>query len=177
MSEALHKAHPHSDPPLGEKPKHINVDDTGISMSWRTAIAIISAVLTGAVAWTVFTATLARKVDLTEHDTSGSAHPVVVAVGEDAVPMPAVLRQHEQYRREYMVGFKQLSAKVDQQGSAIEDVHAGMNEDRAERIADRVADKVKDARASREVWQRTKERAISNLTAGRPIRDGLEGSL
>jgi hypothetical protein len=70
-----------------------------------------------------------------------------------------------------------LEAKVDAQGATISNVHDDMNEDRSERIADRAADKVRDARASREVWQRTKEKALSNLSAGRPIRDGLEGSL
>ena len=168
---ALQPAHSTSD-----RPTMINVDSTGISMSWRTAVMILGVFTIGAASWTVFTATLARKADLDEHDISAKAHPMIVAPGEDSQPMPALVRTHEQYRREYVVGFKQLSAKVDAQGATIANVHEDMNEDRAERIADRIADKVHDARASREVWQRTKERAIDNLSAGRPIRDGLDGA-
>lgn len=160
-----------------DRPTMINVDSTGISMSWKTAIAIIGAIVTGAAAWTVFTATLARKADIDQHDLSGTAHPIELVPGEPLVPMPALLKAHEQYRRTYIASFQKLEAKVDEQGKAIVNVHEDMNEDRSERIADRIADKVKDARASREVWQRTKEKALSNLSAGRPIRDGLDSAL
>lgn len=160
-----------------DRPTMINVDSSGISMSWKTAITVITSIVLGAAAWTVFTATLARKADLDTHDLSTSAHPIELVPGEPAISMPALLKAHEQSRRVLVSSFQQLEAKVDAQGATISNVHDDMNEDRSERIADRAADKVRDARASREVWQRTKEKALSNLSAGRPIRDGLEGSL
>lgn len=168
------KAHPGSDPPPGVKRTHLDVDETGVSMSWRTALSVVLAIVVGATAWTVFTATLARKSELDQHDMSGAAHPIVVAPGEEPMPMPQMLRQHERVGKQLTAAVTQLAQKVDDQGRAIDQVQQSMNESRAETLADRAADKVRDAQRSRDVWQSVRAKALRNMNAGLPAREGID---
>jgi len=168
------KAHPGSDPPPGAKRTHLDVDETGVSMSWRTAVSIISAIVAGAVMWTVFTATLTRRSELDAHDANNMAHPVVVSPGDEPVSMPVLLKQHDRTGKQLTTAVAQISQKVDAQGHAIEQVQQSMNEARAETLADRAADKVKDAQRSRDVWQSVRSKAMRNLNAGLPAREGID---
>ncbi len=134
-------------------------------MSWRTAMAVLAVVVGAVVASLAFVTTLASKVDLALHDASPTAHSDYRAQFASDI-------QHVRDNTNSKAA--SLAEQLNAQGAAIEAVRSSLNEDRSETLADRVADRVKDARASREVWQRTKWRALANLQSGKPIREGID---
>lgn len=87
-------------------------------------------------------------------------------------------------RAEYVPRFERLETAVEKQATTIGalvvttgELRDSQYDDRAERLADKVADPIRDARRSRETWQRVKAKALANQRAGNPIRDGLEAEL
>jgi hypothetical protein len=154
----------------------VNVDKTGVSMSWKTAWAAIGTIVAGAVAWTVFTATLSRKADLGAHDLSVDAHPITLTQGEAPASMPRLIVKHEQDHRQIVQDVAKLESKVNTNGGALTTVRNGFFDQRAEDLAYRAVDqlpKTVPPRQRVETWNRIKSRAKANLEAERDIRDGL----
>jgi ABC-type Zn uptake system ZnuABC Zn-binding protein ZnuA len=149
------------------------VDKTGLSMSWKTGVSIISFIICLILGWATFVATLAKKSDVESHNVSVYAHPVVLEKGEDPIPIAVIAKRHE---TEFKT-ITQVKKTVDSNKTEVLAVKNSFNEDRAERLADRAADKVKDSAKSRERWKQVKEKAKQNLSENKPIRDGLENYL
>jgi len=159
-------------------PRAINVDQTGVSMSWKTAIMIVAAVGMGAAAWTVFTSGLATKDQLVGHNLDSGAHPIVITSDQKgnpvALPTAQIVSGLSARVDEQVGAVESLSTKVDDTAKAVGQLADSVYEDRAERFADSIADKYRDARRSRTVWSDVKKKALSNLRSGKPLRDGLD---
>lgn len=147
----------------------MNVDKTGISLSWKTASAIATAIVAGAVAWTVFTASLARKSEITEHDLSLESHPIVLSPDAAPISQGRLLVKHDQAQNE-------MRDTLDKLQTTVLSVRNGFFDARAEDFAYRVVDKMPDTipyRQRQERFEQVKARVRANLEADRDIRDGL----
>lgn len=159
------------------RPTAIDVDRTGVSMSWKTALGIAGFIVAGAVAWTVFTASLATKAEASEHNLSIDAHPIVLVPGQPPVSMPRLLAQHEQAQAEMKESVTKLTEVVGKNERVVASVRNGFYEQRAEDLAYRIVDKLPTNTPNRqrlETFQRVKEQAKANLEDEHDIRQGLE---
>lgn len=158
--------------PLGSisRMTYMNVDKTGMSMSGKTAIAIfgflVSAIVVLVSGWFAFIGTNATKADLVAHDSSNKVHEIQIDKDSEPEAMPVVVKRNAVAVRE-IVKIKETVITVKN----------GFHEDRSERLADRAADKVRDPKKSLDRWKKVKRKAMSNLEAKKPIRDGLEDYL
>lgn len=165
-------AHDATPSPGSEKPVHLNLDATGMSMSLRTMAAfitgIISIVLVLAGGWYSFLLTTATKADLKEHnvDVNGIAHPVLLQEEKYPIGSAPVVQKHDKE-------IKTISTTMKAVTDDLLTVKNGFIDDRAERLADRAADKVKNKARSREMWKHVKDKAKQNLEEGKPIRAEL----
>lgn len=171
----------HSSSPGGRRTvTFVDVDKSGVSMSWKTAVSVISVFIVGAVAWTVFTAGLSTKADASAHDTSVVAHPVDLDDNEKtpAVPLPeaakaGIKKDAAQDRRLDVV-----EAKAEDNGNVIVTVKNGFYEQKAEKLAHkRVKQLPKNTSYGRKKieFDRVKKRAMENQKdPKKDIHDGLE---
>lgn len=152
-----------SDPPSGStRPTMMNVDKSGVSMSWKTAAAIIAAIVVGMLTANTFIASLARSSDLAAHDRASSAHP--------SHPKHAEVDEM----------IKPLQAKVDETSTAVITVQNGYYDQRAEDLAYRAVEKMPRRTPTRhriERFKQVKAHAKANLKAEVDIRTGIDGPL
>lgn len=149
---------------------YMNIDKSGVSMSWRTAIGILIAVSSIVIAWTVFASSNATKSDVSNHNISPDAHPIILDKDEPPVPMSKCIK-------DVATGVRKLDTQVKKSHKVMVKVKNGFYEDRAERLADRAVEKIRDPTRSRRKWKAVKEQAIKNLEDDNPIRQGLEDEL
>lgn len=174
-----HDSNPPSVRPSG-KLSYVNIDKTGLSMSWKTAIGLIVAIGTLLLGWIAFVQKLATADDINGHNLDQAAHPIEVK-DEDG---DKVVKSLPSCVKEQVVVQRSVSRKISSVESTVKDnrkgiiiVKNGFYEDRAERLADRAADKVQGRIRSRERWKYVKEKALDNLRNGKPAREGLEDYL
>lgn len=158
--------------------KYVNVDSTGVSMSWRTAFAVIGFFVSGAILWMVFTATLSTKAEMTQHG-AGKLEVHMVAItpeGEDKPIQVPITQQVETNTK----GFITVKNAVGRLHKKVGDVEDGIYEQRAEDLAYRAV-KLLPGRTSDErklrLYKSVKRKAKNNLKAGSDIRDGLDKEL
>ncbi len=170
-------------PPGSMTPRNINIDQTGISMSAKTAYRLFWGVVIAVIflmgGWYSFLATAASKADIENHDVdvNASEHPIKLHKDAHPIGMKQVVKRHDEEIAKVNGGLKDLQNEVKETKDAIITVKNGFHEDRAERLADQAAKKVRDADAKLERWQHVKRKALQNLKAEpkpKPIRDGLE---
>ena len=142
----------------------MNVDATGVSMSWKTAVTIISFVIFVMMTWNTFAGTLLKAADLTEHNASTTAHAQLPA-HVDHIQKAEVVAMVEPIR-------KQAAAT----SRTVIQVQNGFYDKRAADLAYRAVDNLpKNAstrtRITRFEW--VKSRALKNLREGRDILDGI----
>lgn len=167
-----------SNPPMGStgKMKYLNVDSTGFSMSWRTGVSVIVAIVTLMLLWTAFATTLAKKSDVTAHDVDSQAHKVMLEGKQKPEPIVAVVERHEQE----FVGLKATIGEVKKEVRENKDQTVELKETvvvgQAEQLADRAADKLQTRDPDRKLrqWRRVKSQALQNVKEKKPMRDGLE---
>jgi hypothetical protein len=146
----------------------INVDKTGLSMSWKTAVAIAGAIVMGMLAWNTFSASLARSSDLKAHDTSEVAHTDHPKHAD---------RIH---KTEVVEMIKPLKEQVESTAETVVTVQNGYYDQRAEDLAFKAVEKMPRAAPSRqriERFERVKRKAKANLKAKRDIREGIDDPL
>jgi hypothetical protein len=168
------------------KMKHFNVDETGISMSGKTAIAIIATIVTTLLTLVGYAASLATKEDVTAHNGNGEAHQIALdedgdgKVDEDKPkPVAEHLANHEKYRQDYLTGFTNVKNEVGKNTKAIGEVKDTQHEAAATTVAYRAVDQMPSSTPSRRKIQRfeqVKSRAKRNLKAERPIHEGIESA-
>lgn len=161
----------HHSPIPSVKPKFMNVDETGVSMSWKTAGGVLFLVCSGIAAVLAFIATLATKDDVRAHDGDQDAHVITITnpysgQTEDK-PMPEVVSKMQKD----IMKVKNKVDEIDDQVGAVQDT---VVIDQAERLADRAADRQRHPERKIRTWKYVKERAIQNRKEGKPLRDGLE---
>ena len=159
-------AHVPSVAPGSRRMTFLNIDKTGVSMSGKTALSLIAFIIFLVSGWFAFISANAMESDLAEHNESNQAHEIVVEEGAEPMPLSKVVKEHHK-----------VIKMVAKNTEVIVSVKNGFYEDRAERLADRAADKIEDASRSRERWKQVKQKAMRNLEAKKPIREGLEDFL
>lgn len=161
-----------SKPPLGSTSRmtFLNIDKTGLSMSPKTIVALVTFIIFLVSGWFAFLMVNATKADLktelTTHNASAQAHPIIVDKDSKPVGLPVVVKQQNETLK-----------VVKENRKVILTVKNGFHEDRSERLADRAADKVRDPKESLERWKKVKRKAMQNLKDEKPLRDGLEDYL
>ncbi len=155
--------------------KYVNVDSSGVSMSWKTAVAVITFFVAGAAAWTVFTATLSTKAEMIKHGASDlEAHTVSITPEGEDKPIEVPITQQVEADHKLVITVKNAVGKLHTKVSDVED---GIYEQRAEDLAYRAVGAL-PARASDErklrLYKSVKGKAKKNLKAGEDIRNGLE---
>jgi hypothetical protein len=164
------------DVPTGKsvfKSKSMQVDGSGISMNWKLTLGILAFFISSGTLWTWFGLATAADVK--------AAHTVITKTpdGKKAErPLNELVVEHEEYRQEYLVGFKNVENRVGKLEELGTEVQDAQHEERAEDLAYRHIDKMPKRTPERrkiEEFNRVKKRAKSNLKKKRDIRDGLEG--
>lgn len=153
----------------GVRPALVNVDSTGVSMSWRTfwwSLGIVAASIASVYA---FAQTIVFRADLDSHDGDDKAHPVLLEGALEREPTNDIVRRHERALRQLPT----IEATLRSQDATLADIKAAMYEDRAEELADTAVKRI-PLRAREETWKHVRKTAIENQHAGRPIRTGLE---
>jgi len=130
-------------------------DESGFSMSWRGFAVVLAILGGGTTASSLFG--LLGKNGMEEHNRDANAHNGLAGKVEKQTKT-----------------LEELSAKVDEQGSALLAVRNGFYDFRAEQIADEAAERVRGRDESREVFKRVKAQALDNLSQARLPRSGLE---
>lgn len=136
---------------------YVDVDKSGLSMSWRTAAAIVSCLIVGALAWSGFKATLVRSPDLAAHYEDPQAHPAMIKPLSDRV--------------------ERMDERLISTEQRVESVQDGMYDQRAEDLAYRSVSKMpEDASTEAKIrrFRQVKHRAKQNLKRGLDISDGLD---
>lgn len=158
----------HSVPPPKEgsqsKMSMINVDSSGLSMSWKTAVTAITFVVIGMMGWNTFSASVVRSADLAKHNGDPAAHGKHPAHA-DHIRKSEVVQMIEP-----------LKQQVADTEKAVIVVRNGFYDQRAEGLAYRAVDNLPETTGPRRRIQRFEEvrrTAKGNLEAGRPIRTGL----
>lgn len=168
--------------------KYVNVDSTGVSMSWKTAVSVVAFIVMGAIFWTVFTATLSTKADMADHggvhrtptrDGPGSLHPheVMIEQSGDAPPTAVPIAEQVTVNTKSVITVKNEVGRLYKKVDNIED---GIFEQRAEDLAYRAVEampRVASDEHKLKRFQRVKRKAVSNLKSGGDIRDGLAAEL
>lgn len=139
------------------RPTHINVDATGLSMSWKTAVAVVWFVVMAMLAWNTFSSSLAKSSDLTEHIKRSD-------------------KAHESLSAEIKSTVSPVRKQIEETAVAVISVQNGFYEARAEDLAYRAVEAMPERTPARERIDRfstVKRRAVDNLKAGKDIRDGI----
>lgn len=164
----------HHSPLPSVKPRFMNVDETGVSMSWKTAAVVIFAVASGILSIVAFIATLATKDDVNGHDKDPHAHIITITNPydgkEEEKPLPEVVAELQND----MGTVKKEVKKIDEVQNQVTTVKDNLVEDQAERLADRAADRERNPSRKIEMWKRVKAKAIKNKREGKSMRDGIE---
>jgi len=156
----------HSNPPPGDsRPTMVNVDKTGVSMSWKTAVGVIGFIILGMVTLMTFTGTLLKADDLVKHNTSSTAHAQLPA-HEDPIK-----------KAEVVTMIAPIQEQAQTTSDAVIKVRNGFYEQRASDLAYRAVDRLPrsaggTARIRR--FERVKKKALKNQQAGRDILDGID---
>lgn len=144
--------------PDSVRPAHINVDETGVSMSWKTAVAILLSVVMAMLWWNRFSGSLASSEQLDTH----------IAQSD---------KVHQELRDEVTNAVKPVKAKVDDTETAVIEVKNGFYEQRAEDLAYRVIENNPPSLTPRqrvERFEAVKRKAVENQKAGKDIRTGID---
>lgn len=164
-----------STPPRGSsKMKHINIDETGMSMGMKTAVSIFSGIiglvgtLVGVivflvVSWYTFLGSNASKEDLSIHNVYDQVHKVQLEKGAPLIALPLAVKQNH-------ITLKKV-ATIEQDVISVKN---GFTEYRVEDLADKAAANVKDPNRKVRRWKTVRDKAKANLKASKPIREGLE---
>ena len=151
----------------------IQVDGTGVSMNWKLAGAILAFFIASGTLWTALglaTASDVKAAHTVKLDTDGDGK-------KEELPLNELVVKHEEYRQEYLVGFKNVENRVGKLEELGAEVQDAQYEKRAEDLAYRAIDKMPKRtveRAKIEEFNRVMKRAKTNLKAKRDIRNGLE---
>jgi len=148
--------------------RSVIVDASGVSMAWKVVGSILGFFVASGALWTALG--LAKVQDLSDHNTTKTAHQVVLEPGQEPIPMARAVREQHKAQKKYRADIEELK----QGYQVIVTVKLDLDTDRAERLADRAADRVRSPQRSREVWKTVRDGALENLRAGRSIRAGLE---
>ncbi|MCZ6868106.1 MAG: hypothetical protein O7G84_01220 [Gammaproteobacteria bacterium] len=154
-----------TNPPPGKRPTSINVDETGISMSWRTAVAIIGFVIFLMLTWNTFAQSLLKAADLAEHDALPTAH----------AKHPALLDPIK--KAEVIAMVEPIRTQGEQTARVVAKVQDGIYEQRADDLAYRAIEQLPKGAGRRRIsthFEKVKKRALVNQKAGRNIRDGID---
>lgn len=156
----------HDTTPPGDRPsKSINVDETGISMSWRTAVAVIGFIVFVMMAWNTFAASLLKAADLADHNARSTAHAKHPG-HEDRIK-----------RAEVVAMVKPIQEEVEATSAAVIKVQNGFYDQRAADLAYRAVEKLPRSaptRARIRRFERVKGKALRNQQEGRDILDGID---
>jgi hypothetical protein len=154
--------------------KYVNVDSSGVSMSWKTAIAVIGFFLACGAAWTVFTATLSTKAELIKHGNGDlEVHTVTITPEGEDEPIEVPVTQQVEADHKSVITVKNAVGKLHTKVDHVED---GIYEQRAEDLAYRAVEalpaRTTDERKLR-LYKSVKRKAKLNLKSGGDIREGL----
>ena len=157
----------------------MDVDKSGLSMSWRTVCAIIGVIVFGVVGAMVWMASLSTKADASAHNVSLVAHPVDLDDNDDtpAVPLPEAAKESVKKDATQDRRLDTVEAKAKDNGGVIVTVQNGFYEQRADQLGyKRVKQMTKNAPYLRKKteFDRVKKRAVENQKSGKDIHDGLE---
>jgi hypothetical protein len=158
------KAHD-SERPGANRPTMINVDSSGVSMSWKTAVTVIGFVVVVMLTWNTFSATLARSSDLKAHNEAKDAH--------EEHPKHA----DRIHRAEVVEMVEPIKEKVERTEERVITVQNGFYEQRAEDLAYRAVEqmpKTTPARQRIRRFEQVKRKAKTNLKEGKDIREGID---
>ena len=172
----------HSSSPGRKTVTFVNVDKSGVSMSWKTALSVIGAIVVGAVAWTVFTASLATKADANIHNLSPRAHPVDLDDNTNTpeIPVSEVAKAVVQKDELQDARLTAVEEKTQVNEKIIVTVKNGFVEQRAEDVAHKRVEKMPSStpyRRKKAEFDRVKNRVVKNLEKDKDIYDGLEDLL
>lgn len=160
------QAHNTNPPPDGGRPsKNINVDETGISMSWKTAVGIIGFLIFVMLTWNTFAQTLLKAGDLVDHNASATAH----------AQHPALVDPIK--RAEVIEMVKPIQEQAEATSKTVVKVQNGFYEQRAVDLAYRAIEQLPQGTGPRRTtvrFEKVKKRALSNLKADRDILDGID---
>lgn len=145
--------------PATQMPKAVRLDSSGIVLSWKVALGIFAFFITSGAAWTVLG--LAKLDDLDAHNKSPTAHS----------------RSHETVYDQMRAQIEPLQTKLDAVDRRTELMQRSYNQDLADRLADRAAEGIRNSARADEVRKMVRDKALYNLGAGKPIRDGIEEKL
>ncbi len=171
----------HSSSPDGRRTvTFVDVDKSGVSMSWKTVVSVFGSVvvvIVGALAWM---ASLSTKADAAEHNVSLVAHPVDLDDNEKTPPVPLPVVAKASIKKNAMQDRRLdvVEAKATDNGNVIVTVKNGFYEDRATNLGyKRVKQLPKSTpyRRKKAEFERVKKRAMENQKdSKKDIHDGLE---
>lgn len=161
MAESVHHpgAHPAHDSEPPGRSTFMNVDKSGVSMSWKTAVSILTVVVLGMLAWNTFSASVVRSADLKSHNEDPDAHESRITRGE----VESLLNP--------------LTKQVGDNTAAVITVQNGFYAARAEDLAYRAVEHMPKHTPDRQRIQRFEEvrrKAEANLKAKKDIREGID---
>ncbi len=149
-----------------QRPTMINIDSSGMSMSWKTfgagAVAIALVVLW----WGEYDAGTVKAADLVAHDAATTAH--------------AVLHTDPVKKAEVEAMIKPIVEQARATSKTVITVQNGFFEQRADDLAYRAIDAMPERvtpRAKVRRFDSVKKRALANQKAARDIRDGIDVDL
>lgn len=155
-------------PPLPQRVSQspIDVDRSGITMSWKTFLGIMAALLLAGGTWTAFSASVITAADLSTHDANPKAHQAIPAL-KDPVRMSEVQAM-----------LKPIEDKAASNTELLLSVRNGFYEQRAEALALKAVESM-SARASQERklsrFVSVREQAMHNLENDVPPEQGIRG--
>ena len=163
--------------PTKLRPKHMNLDSSGVSMSWKTAAAILTAVVMGMLGWSKFNASLARTSALVDHDQNESSHMIALGDHQPSQPIANVVRNINAGQVAVIAELEGVKKDVRAIGTTSSQAVAEIHESRAEDLAYRAIENLPNSvspRARVETFERVKRKAIDNLKSGKPAREGQD---
>ena len=174
-----------STPPKSNPPKSISIDrdaisgETSIKIKPKTAGTIVVALFGCAGAWTVFTANLAHKSDISSHDANEHAHPIILksAQGATTRSIVEVVTRNAQAVDEMPNKLDEVKRQADATAQVVGEVQRDFHEQRAEIIAQRAVDQMPKRTSRRQLarrYQEVKRKAMQNLQNDLPVNTGLE---
>lgn len=155
MSERESTVQPTSDAPLD-----LRLGPFRVRTTTRGVVLFVGFVLAGGAGYAGLAQTAGLATAQQVEEVSRKATAEVATTTEKVTVLETTISEH--------------SKALEMMAGAQAEMRDAQFEDRAERLADRAADRVRDARKSREVWQRVRARAVENQQRRAPIRDGVE---
>ena len=156
---SAHESYPPDSP---AKRRYVNVDITGVSLSWPTALAVLTTVASIVIATLGYAATLATKTDMTTHDVSESAHSAYRAKTSKLISSAVASVERK---------VDAVVISVAAADTTVKAVQDGFFDQRAEDVAYRVVDKLPQSTSPR---QRIERFQSVKATVKRNLRDGLD---